>query len=105
MAQLRSLAFLITADRLAFITTIVISRTIASKRLFSTATRNGSTRRVWVSGDGVVSGDMRCSLVRFSADVDQQIAALVHRRTMAGAQQRGEGAGLEQARPRGGSRA
>src|SRR5713101_7876305 len=46
MAQLRSLAFLMTADRLAFITTNVISRTIASNLLFSTDIRKGSTRRV-----------------------------------------------------------
>ena len=39
MAQLRSFAFLMTADRLAFITTNVISRTMASNLLFSTDIR------------------------------------------------------------------
>ena len=55
IVQLRSLAFLITAERLAFITTLLISRTIASKRLLSTDTRKGSTRR-FISAVALASG-------------------------------------------------
>lgn len=49
-----------TAERLARMTTSVISRTMASKRLFSTDIRNGSMRRVTVSVAGERSG---CAMV------------------------------------------
>ena len=54
IAQLKSRAFLITADRLVRSTTSAISRTIASNRLLSTDIRNGSMRRVAASKLGAV---------------------------------------------------
>lgn len=58
MAQEKSRAFLMTAERLARMTTSVISRTIASKRLFNTDIRKGSTRRSEVSSSGLLVESM-----------------------------------------------
>src|SRR5690606_3107550 len=98
IAQLKSRAFLITAERLARITTRVISRTMASKRLFRTDMRNGSMRRETVSSAWSALGwSILIPPRNGSGDGDDEVAESVHDAVMAAFQIGGEGLRLEQA--------
>src|ERR1700712_1296380 len=76
-----------TAERLALSTTSVISRTIASMRLFRTDIRKGSIRR-WPAG--TVSSVM-------SGHLNQKISEPVHARRVLAFQHGGKGFRLDQA--------
>jgi hypothetical protein len=70
-----SRAFLITAERLAFITVLVISRMMASKRLASTDMRNGSMR-CGISDVAIIT-PARHANSRFSASMEVRLIAVV----------------------------